>query len=35
MRTVTTTKVLDGRIKLKPSETAFSERVIFDPGEMG
>ena len=35
MRTVTTIKKLDGRIKLKPSETAFSERMVFDPAEMG
>lgn len=35
MRTVTTIKKLDGRIKLKPSEAAFSERMVFDPAEMG
>lgn len=35
MRTVTTIKKLDGRIKLKPSEVAFSERTVFDPAEMG
>ena len=35
MRTVTTIKKLDGRIKLKPSEVAFSERTVFDPAEIG
>ena len=35
MRAVTATKALDGRIKLKPSENTFSERMVFDPGEMG
>lgn len=35
MRTVTTIKKLDGRVKLKPSEVAFSERTVFDPTEMG
>ena len=31
MRTVTTIKKLDGRVKLKP----FSERTVFDPSEIG
>ncbi|MFR2330084.1 MAG: helix-turn-helix domain-containing protein [Collinsella aerofaciens] len=35
MRTVTTIKKLDGRVKLKPSEAAFSERTVFDPSEIG
>ena len=35
MRTVTTIKKLDGRVKLKPSEVAFSERTVFDPSEIG
>lgn len=35
MRTVTSDNRPDGRIKLKPSEEAFSQRTVFDPGEMG
>lgn len=35
MRTPIANRKLDGRIKLKPSEEGFSERIVFDPGEMG
>lgn len=35
MRTVTTDKKVDGRIRLKATEKTFRERVVFDPAEMG
>lgn len=35
MRSVTTDKKLDGRIRLKATEEAFRERTVFDPSEMG
>lgn len=35
MRTVTAKKKLDARVKLKPSEKAFSRRTVLDPAEMG